>query len=221
MTLEPLPAARCHGRAVPASGPGVRPSLLLDGEEVTAARPWPPGALLEIGPHVLALALPEQPDAHLSPAGDGGLAYNRPPRLWPASRPRRIEVPAEPKRGEKARLQLLAALLPLVLGLAMVEALHSAMYALFMLDEPGHDRRPVDQRPAARPGARTSAPCASTSRSWPRLEPTMAAAQAADEAERRIASPDPAQVLLTATGPGGGCGSAARTTRTPCTCGSG
>src|SRR6202035_1734620 len=117
VTLEPLPAGPVPGGPVPGGpvpgGPG--PSLLLDGEEVTTARPWPPGALLEIGPHVLALALPEQPDAHLSPAGDGGLAYNRPPRLWPASRPRRIDVPAEPKRGEKARLQLLAALLPLVL----------------------------------------------------------------------------------------------------------
>ena len=207
VTLEPLPGGPLPAGPVPGGpvpggpvpgGPG--PSLLLDGEEVTTARPWPPGALLEIGPHVLALALPEQPDAHLSPAGDGGLAYNRPPRLWPASRPRRIEVPAEPKRGEKVRLQLLAALLPLVLGLAMVAALHSAMYALFMIMSPvmivGQwitDRRHgrVSHQRAVREYKQKLA----------EVEPTMAAAQAADEAERRITSPDPAQVLLTATGP--------------------
>ena len=190
VTLEPLPAGLVPGG----------PALLLDGEEVTAARPWPPGALLEAGPHVLALALPEQPDAHLSPAGDGGLAYNRPPRLWPASRPRRIEVPAEPKRGEKARLQLLAALIPLVLGLVMVEALHSAMYALFMLMSPVMI---VGQWLSDRRHGRVSHQRATREykQKLTELAPTLAAAQAADEAERRIASPDPAQVLLTATGP--------------------
>ncbi len=190
VTLEPLQAGLVQGG----------PALLLDGEEVTAVRPWPPGALLEAGPHVLALALPEQPDAHLSPAGDGGLAYNRPPRLWPASRPRRIEVPAEPKRGEKARLQLLAALIPLVLGLVMVEALHSAMYALFMLMSPVMI---VGQWISDRRHGRVSHQRATREykQKLTELAPTMAAAQAADEAERRIASPDPAQVLLTATGP--------------------
>ncbi len=42
----------------------------------------------------------------------------------------------------------------------------------------------------------------------------------ADEAERRALHPDPAEVLLTATGPRRRCGSGAATTPTPCTCGS-
>ncbi len=174
--------------------------LLIDGEPVTGPRPWPIGALLEIGPHVLALAVPEPPDAHLSPADDGGLAYNRPPRLLPPGRRRTVQVPAEPKRGEKARLQLFAALIPLALGLVMVKVLHSAIYALFMLMSPvmigGQwltDRRRgrVSHKRAMR----------EYQRKMGGLESVIAAERAADEAERRDAAPDPAQVLLTATGP--------------------
>jgi DNA segregation ATPase FtsK/SpoIIIE, S-DNA-T family len=182
----------------PAAAPGTR--LLIDGAAVTAPRPWPPGALLEIGPHVLTLAVPEPLDAHLSPAGDGGLAYNRPPRLRPSGRTRRIEVPAEPRRAEKIRFQLITALIPLALGLVMMKVMHSGMYALFMLMSPVmvggqwlSDRRQgrVSYQHAMRDYRRKIS----------ELEPAMAAECAADEAERRDAAPDPAQVLLTATGP--------------------
>jgi S-DNA-T family DNA segregation ATPase FtsK/SpoIIIE len=192
IVLEPLPEA--IGEA-PAD-----PPLLLDGEPVTAARPWPPGVPLEFGPHVLVVAVPEPPDAHLSPAGDGGLAYNRPPRLLPSSRPRRIEVPAEPKRGEKVRLQLLAALLPLAFGLIMIKAMGSALYGLFMLMTPVmivgqwmSDRRhgKVSHQRAMR----------EYKQKLTELEPTIDAQRVADEAQRRDAAPDPALVLLTATGP--------------------
>ena len=185
ITLEPLQAGS---------------PLRLDGEEVTGPRAWPPGALLEVGPHVLSLALPEQPDAHLSPADDGGLAYNRPPRLWPADRRRRVEVPAQPKRGEKVRLQLLAALVPLAFGLVMMKVMHSATYALFMLMSPVmvggqwlSDRRQGKssyQRAMREYRTKLS-----------EMEPAIEAARVTDEAERRDAAPDPAQVLLTATGP--------------------
>jgi len=203
--LPPAAARLTVSRGVPEPAVLLEPlgspvQLLLDGVEVTAPRPWPPGALLEAGPHVLALALPEQPDAHLSPAGDGGLAYNRPPRLWPASRPRRVEVPTEPKRGEKARLQLLAALIPLALGLVMMVALHSALYALFMVMSPV---MVVGQWMSDRRHGKVSHNRAMREyrQKLDELAPTLAAAQAADETERRLAAPDPAQVLLTATGP--------------------
>jgi DNA segregation ATPase FtsK/SpoIIIE, S-DNA-T family len=186
--LEPLPAGL-------AGAP-----LQMDSEPLTAPRPWPPGALLEVGPHVLTIAVPEPPDAHLSPAGDGGLAYNRPPRLLPSTRLPRIEVPAEPKRGEKIRLQLLAALIPLIIGAVMIKLEHSATYALFMLMSPVmvvgqwmSDRRhgKVSHQRAMREYRSKLA----------ELEPAMDGARTADEAQRRDAAPDPAQVLLTATGP--------------------
>ena len=180
--------------------PGEPPGLLLDGEPVTGPGPWPPGSLLTIGPHVLARHRPEAPDAHLSPADEGGLAYNRPPRLLPSDRPRRIEVPAEPKRGERARLQLLAALVPLALGLVMAKLLHQWLYALFMLLGPvmivsqwTSDRRHgrVSHKKAMKAYRQRSA----------EIEGQIAAERAAEQAELRDAAPDPAQILLTATGP--------------------
>jgi S-DNA-T family DNA segregation ATPase FtsK/SpoIIIE len=174
--------------------------LRLDNEPVTAPQPWRPGAVLTIGSHVLTLALPEAPDAHLSPAEGGGLAYNRPPRLLPPASTRRIEVPAEPKRGEKARFQLIAAVIPLALGLVMMQVLHSATYALFMLMSPVmiggqwiSDRRVG--RTSHQRAMRTYR------QKMTDLEPAIAAEGAGDESDRRAAAPDPAEILLTATGP--------------------
>lgn len=181
-------------------GPGAGEDPLLDGEPVTAPGPWPPGSLLTIGPHVLALHRPEAPDAHLSPADEGGLAYNRPPRLLPSDRPRRIEVPAEPKRGERARLQLVAALVPLALGIVMAKLLHQWVYALFMLLSPV---MVVSQWMSDRRHGRVSHKKAMKTyrERWAELEGRIAAERAAEEAELRDAAPDPAQILLTATGP--------------------
>lgn len=175
-------------------------AVLLDSEPLAGPREWPLGMLLQTGPHVVTLASPEAPDAHLSPAGDGGLAYNRPPRLMPSQQPRRVEIPVEPKRGDKARLQLLSALLPLAFGAVMVMVMHSAYYALFMLMSPvmmigtwmserRHGR--ADHKKRMKAFRATMA----------RLDEVIAAERAADEAGRRAASPDPAEILLTATGP--------------------
>ncbi|HEY2490295.1 MAG TPA: FtsK/SpoIIIE domain-containing protein [Streptosporangiaceae bacterium] len=174
--------------------------LLLDGEPLTAATPWEPGSLLQVGPHVLALASPEQPDAHLAPTGDGGRAFNRPPRLLPSSRPRRIEIPVEPKRADKARLQLLSALLPLVFGAVLWVALKNAMFALFMLMSPV---MVIGQWISERRHGRRSYKRGMKEyrRAMANLGGTIAAARAADEALHREAAPDAAQVLLTATGP--------------------
>jgi S-DNA-T family DNA segregation ATPase FtsK/SpoIIIE len=184
----------------PLHGPAEGTGLLLDGEPLTAARPWQHGSLLQVGPHVLALASPEHPDAHLAPIGDGGLAFNRPPRLLPSSRPRRIEIPVEPKRADKARLQLLSALLPLAFGAVLWIALKNALFALFMLMSPVmvvgqwiSDRR--HGRVSYKRGMKEY------KRKMAGLGGAIAAERAADEAQRRDAAPDPAQVLLTATGP--------------------
>lgn len=191
-SYEPVPGV--PEGAVPFAGP------LLDGEPVTAACQWPPGSLLTIGPNVLALHRPEPPDAHLSPADEGGLAYNRPPRLLPSDRPRRIEVPAEPERGERARLQMLAALAPLALGIVMAKVMHQWTYALFMLLSPV---MVVTQWVSDRRHGRLSHKKAMKAfrERWAELDGRIAADRGAEEAELRDAAPDPAQVLLTATGP--------------------
>ena len=156
-------------RAAPA-----RP-LLLDGEEVTAARRWPPGALLEIGAHVLELALPEPPDAHLSPAerrrpglqpaapAVAGQAARAASRCRPSpSAARRSASSCWPRSSRWSS------------GLVMVKAMHSAIYALFMLMSPVMIVGQWHQRPAARPDVLPARRCASTGSKLAELEPTMA-----------------------------------------------
>ncbi|GAA3831288.1 FtsK/SpoIIIE domain-containing protein [Sphaerisporangium flaviroseum] len=172
----------------------------LAGEPVAAPRPWPEGTPLTCGGSVLVLRATEPPDAHLDVLPEGGLAYNRPPRLLPAERRRRFEVPAEPSRGEGVRLQLLAACLPALLGFAMFAVLQVWYYLLIALMTPlimigqwisdrRHGRRQYRQAVKAYK-ERLAA-----------FEAAVEKARAVNEVERRAASPDPAELLLTATGP--------------------
>ncbi|MFG1876671.1 FtsK/SpoIIIE domain-containing protein [Sphaerisporangium sp. NPDC049003] len=172
----------------------------LAGEPVSGPRPWPDGAPLTCGNSVLVLRATEPPDAHLDVLPEGGLAYNRPPRLRPAERRRRFEVPAEPTRGEGMRLQLLAACLPALLGFTMAAVFHIWYYLLIALMTPvimigqwisdrRHGRRKYRQDMKAY-RERLSA-----------FEAAVEKARAVNELERRAASPDAAELLLTATGP--------------------
>ncbi|MEV7967316.1 FtsK/SpoIIIE domain-containing protein [Sphaerisporangium sp. NPDC088356] len=172
----------------------------LAGEPVSAPRPWLDGTPLTCGNSVLVLRATEPPDAHLDVLPEGGLAYNRPPRLRPAERRRRFEVPAEPSRGEGMRLQLLAACLPAVLGFTMAAVFHIWYYLLIGLMTPlimigqwigdrRHGRRKYRQEMKAY-RERLAA-----------FEVAVEKARAVNELERRAASPDAAELLLTATGP--------------------
>ncbi|WP_067172458.1 FtsK/SpoIIIE domain-containing protein [Microtetraspora niveoalba] len=157
-------------------------------------------ALLTCGGSVFSIGPVEPPDAHLDALPDGGLAYNRPPRLRSPERLRRLEVPAEPKRPEGARLHLLAALLPAVFGVGMAVVfrqvyflLIALMSPLIMLGQWASDRRHgrKKHRQAVRAYRERRAV----------FEAEVAEAREEDEAARRDAAPDPAEILLTATGP--------------------
>ncbi|WP_406318637.1 FtsK/SpoIIIE domain-containing protein [Streptosporangium sp. NBC_01639] len=173
---------------------------LLDRDPLEGPAPWPEHAVLTCGATVLTLKAVEPPDAHLDAQPDGGLAYNRPPRLRAAGGGRRFEVPAEPKRAETMRLQLLTAFLPAGLGVAMAVALKTWYYLLFALMTPlimigqwWSDRR--HGRKQYRQQVKQYKERLKT------FEAAVEEARAADEAERRAAAPDPAELLLTATGP--------------------
>ncbi|WP_244893992.1 FtsK/SpoIIIE domain-containing protein [Planobispora rosea] len=172
----------------------------LDGAPLDEAVDWPEHGLLVCGASVLTLKAVEPPDAHLDAQPDGGLAYNRPPRLRPPESPRRFEVPVEPRRAEPMRLHLLAALLPAVVGLALAWALNAWYFLLFALMSPvimfgqwWSDRRHGRKRHRQQMKEYHERMAA--------FEATMERARAADEVARRAAAPDPAEVLLTATGP--------------------
>ncbi|MFO7250946.1 MAG: FtsK/SpoIIIE domain-containing protein [Actinomycetes bacterium] len=172
----------------------------LDGVPLTEPATWEGGRLLRCGDSLFACGPVEPPDAHLDTLPDGGLAYNRPPRLAPAKRVKRFEVPAEPKRGEGMRLQLLAALLPAVFGLVMAVAFQLWYFLLIALMTPAimigqwwSDRRHgrKKHRQALKVYRRRLA----------EFEEEVERARVLDEAERRAAAPDPAELLLTAKGP--------------------
>ncbi|MFD9940238.1 FtsK/SpoIIIE domain-containing protein, partial [Nonomuraea sp. NPDC059022] len=178
--------------------PGGPPEL--DGKPLAEAADWPEHALLTCGSSVFALGAVEPRDAHLAPAPEGGVAYNRPPRLRRPEPERRFERPAEPRKNEGMRLQLLAAFLPAVLGVVLTLVLGqwyflliALMTPLIMIGQWWSDRRHgrKQHRQAMREHQERLA----------EYERVVERARADDEVARRSDAPNPAEVLLTATGP--------------------
>ncbi|MER6943386.1 FtsK/SpoIIIE domain-containing protein [Nonomuraea sp. NPDC000554] len=172
----------------------------LAGQPVTEPRDWPEHALLTCGSSVFTLTAIEPRDAHLAPGQEGGVSYNRPPRLRRLEPERAFEKPQEPQRGEGMRLQLLAAFLPAVLGLTLAYVMHQWYFLLMALMTPVimigqwlSDRRhgKKKHRQALKEYRRR----------LEAYEEAVERARAEDELLRRSDAPDPAQVLLTATGP--------------------
>ncbi|TDD43407.1 cell division protein FtsK, partial [Nonomuraea terrae] len=172
----------------------------LDGKPLDEPAEWPDQAVLTCGSSVFVLTSIEPKDAHLAPHGEGGVAYNRPPRLRRPEPQRRFVRPKEPTRNEGMRLQLLAACLPAVLGLTLAIALQQWYYLLvafmtpvIMIGQWWSDRRhgKKKHRQALKEHAVK----------LEEYDEAVERARVADEAARRSDAPDPAQVLLTATGP--------------------
>ncbi|MGW0361883.1 FtsK/SpoIIIE domain-containing protein [Streptomyces sp. NPDC002990] len=176
------------------------PAVLLDGEEVKGEAPWPLGTFLRAGDSLFVLDHVAQPDAHLSATGEGGLAYNRPPRLSPL-RPRpRVVVPVMPSKSERARFQMIAAFTPMIFGLVMFAVtkqiymlLFCAMTPLMMFGQWISDNREGKKK---------------NKTSIKQYKKDVAAYEAEldrlgkqDQVYRRADSPDPAEILLFATGP--------------------
>lgn len=174
--------------------------LFLDGELVTGAQAWKPGMLLKAGDSLFSLYQPEEPDAHLSPTGEGGLAYNRPPRLSsPLFRPR-LTVPVPPRRDEGIRFQLISMLMPLFFGVAMYFVTKTIYMLLFCLLSPlmmigqwFSDRRHGKKK--------YRAALKEYKKAKEEYEAELQRLGKGDQRRRREAYADPAQLLLFATGP--------------------
>jgi len=198
--VAPHAATVTVGPAGATVAPAPGQALALDGSAITAAAPWPHGGVLAIADSLLTLQLPEEADASLTPTGDGGLAYNRPPRLLPPRRGRRLTVPEEPGRDEGPRFNLLATVLPALAGVAIAVLLRQPLYLAMALLGPMtmlanylSDRRSGHKRHGSA--------VKRYQRARREHEVALEELRAADEAERRHAAPDPAALLLVATGP--------------------
>ncbi len=167
-----------------------------EGEEMV----WAPGSVLEAGDTVLTLHTVEQADAALLPTGEGKLNYNRPPRLLSRRQPCQFEVPREPIPGEKPRLPLMAAIIPLGVAVVAALVLRQPIFLLFAILSPillfsnffGEKRLQNKNYRKA---------CQEYLKIQLNFRTELNAARAWDEIERRTQAPDPATILLTATGP--------------------
>ncbi|WP_250299035.1 FtsK/SpoIIIE domain-containing protein [Streptomyces sp. A 4/2] len=179
--------------------PGV--SVMLDGAQVEGEHSWTVGALIKIGSTLLTLDEPVQPDAHLSPMGEGGLAYNRPPRLSSLPARSRLVVPQPPAKGEGARFQLIASLTPAVFGLVMYFVMGRQVYMLLfclmtpimMVGQWASESREGKKK------HRNSMKAYKKEKA--EHDEELERLSAADQRARRDAHPDAAQILLFATGP--------------------
>ncbi|MFH8368629.1 FtsK/SpoIIIE domain-containing protein [Streptomyces sp. NPDC018031] len=186
------------GRVTVVGAVGVQ--VVLDDEPVEGEREWPVGVVLRMGDSLFVLDEPQEPDAHLAPTGEGGLAYNRPPRLSPQIPRHRLAVPARPGKGEGPRFEMLSALIPLGFGLLMYYMTKQVFTLLFCLMSPlmivGHY---VSEARYGRKKHRKSMKQYKQEMAEHQTELARLAKQ--NQRERRVASPDPAEVLLFATGP--------------------
>lgn len=187
------------GTATLAAQDGV--ALLLDGEEAgSGERGWPLGSVVRAGESLFLLDRVAEPDAHLSDTGEGGLAYNRPPRLSPIRSRPRVVVPAPPSTSEKARFQLIAAVTPMIFGVVMWLVTKQIYMLLFCLMTPlMMAGQWLSENREGKKKNKNSAK--QYKKDLAAYEADLVRLGKQDQAHRRADCPDPAEVLLFATGP--------------------
>lgn len=188
-----------QGRQIDPGAP--LPLVRLDREEVTAPREWAEGAVLGVADVLFELGTVRAPDASLSPSPTGPeLDYNRPPRLHPPERMREFSLPSEPKRPDKAPIPVVMLLSPILMSGFMYMRTQSPyslmimiLLPLMMLLNASGTRR--QQK------ARYQEQLAEFHRRRADIEKAAVASLTDERGQRRAIYPDPASVLLFATGP--------------------
>ena len=141
------------------------------------------------------------PDASLSPSPAGPtLDYNRPPRLHPAAQPNEFSLPQEPRRPDKMPFPLTMMLMPVVMSGAMyfvTRAWYTLLFAaampLMMLANASGSRRQQKKRYLEQ--------VKEYEERRVRTEKAAVTSLVGERGTRRRNFPDPATVLLFATGP--------------------
>lgn len=177
------------------------PLVHLGRRPLTEPRVWTPGEVLVIGGVLLELAPVTPADASLSPSPAGATSdYNRPPRLLLPPRGTTFALPTEPQRPERMPIPILMMVAPVLMSVAMywfTKSLYSLIFAAFSpmmaLSNVTSSRRQARSRYRAE-----------LEKFYERSRGTRQKAFEALSAERtarRADLPDPAALLLVATGP--------------------
>src|SRR5215210_3615033 len=158
------------------------------------------GAVLHVGGSRLELVAPQVSRASVRADGEGRLQVNRPPRLIPPSPAATVRLPVPPTGPEKPRLPVIALVVPLVAGGALVAFTRNPFYLLFVLLSPLMVLGTfVSDKVAGRRSART------THREYDealaKAHAEIDASLAAESAERHQAQPGPATLMKVAEGP--------------------
>jgi DNA segregation ATPase FtsK/SpoIIIE, S-DNA-T family len=173
--------------------------LTLEGEFVTDSD-LHDGALLQVGGSVLVWHANELDSAVLVPDGEGGLVFNRPPRMLNSPSPVTVRFPGPPPVQHGVNFPLIASVAPVILGVLLAVVLKQPQFLLFILLTPIMAVSSyVTQR---RGGSRSHRERTSAyEQAQAHAEADLAAAASAETTRRREASPDPAALAATATGP--------------------
>ena len=177
------------------------PLVHLDRRPITGPTPWEPEQSLGVGPVLLDRVEITEPDASLSPSPAGPtLDYNRPPRLHPAAQPNEFSLPQEPRRPDKMPFPLAMMLMPVVMSGAMyfvTRAWYTLLFAaampLMMLANASGSRRQQKKRYLEQ--------VKEYEERRVRTERAAVTSLIGERGSRRRNFPDPATVLLFATGP--------------------
>ncbi|WP_030221988.1 FtsK/SpoIIIE domain-containing protein [Streptomyces sp. NRRL WC-3626] len=174
--------------------------ILLDDRPVTSGAPWPLGGVVRAGDSLLVLDRVAEPDAHLSAMSEGGLAYNRPPRLSPLRPRRRLVVPVPPTKGDRARFQFIMAFMPMLFGIGMWLLTKQIYMLLFCLMSPMMMAGQwLSENREGKKKHKTSVKQYKKDIAAHKAE--LAVLGEEEQRARRADSPDPAEILLFATGP--------------------
>jgi S-DNA-T family DNA segregation ATPase FtsK/SpoIIIE len=175
----------------------------LDGQPLTGQAPWRRRSVIAVGHSLLELQHPTFPDAALKPSEDGtGLDYNRPPRITPPPRATQFTLPNKPKQGDARPLPWVMAGVPLVGSVAMATMEHQPTFLFMAVLSPlTMIANYFNDRKHGKKSFRHT--LADYEKQKDSIERQARKATAAETGHRRDAAPDPAEVLLTATGPSG------------------
>jgi S-DNA-T family DNA segregation ATPase FtsK/SpoIIIE len=207
LRIEDPDVSRLH--AVLSLGPGGITVADLDSTNGTvvgglaASRTGVPmgvGDVLQVGASRLTLVAPQLARAACHADGEGRLQLNRPPRLPPPEVSPTVTLPAAPSSRDKARLPVIALVVPLVAGVALVAFTGNPSYLAFVLLSP---LMVLGTFLSDRFGGRrsTRAEKRAYDESLADSRDAIATAVAAEEAARHVAHPGASTLLQAATGP--------------------
>ncbi len=177
------------------------PFVHLDRRPLTGPTAWEPEQSLGVGPVLLDRVAISEPDASLSPSVAGPtMDYNRPPRLHPAAQPNEFSLPQEPRRPDKMPFPIAMLLMPVLMAgvsYAITRSPYTLIMAagmpMMMLANQSGSRRQQKKRFVEQ--------VKEYQERRVRTENAALSSLVGERGARRRNYPDPASVLLFATGP--------------------